>query len=51
MTITVINYRNIMKMRYFNYNVSNFVRNFYKRIKIRLNCDKYNLSPSLCVGG
>jgi hypothetical protein len=50
MTTTVMNYRNIMKMRYFN-NVSNFVRSFYKRIKIRLYCDKNSLSPSLCVGG
>ena len=48
---TVMNYRNIMKMRYFNYNVSNFVRSFVNRIKsfIRLNCDKNSLSPSLAV--
>ena len=49
MTTTVMNYRNIMKMRYVNYNVFAFVRSFYKRIKIRLNCDKYNLTPHLCV--
>ena len=52
MTTTVMNYRNI-KMRYFNYNVSNCVRSFINRIKyfIQLNCDKNNLSPSLEIVG
>jgi hypothetical protein len=47
MTIMVMNYRNMNKMRYFN-NGSKSVRSFFKRIKIRLNCDKYNLTP-ICV--
>lgn len=49
MTVTVMNYRNIMKMRYFINNVFDFVRSFYKRIKIRLYCDKYNVTPHCCV--
>jgi hypothetical protein len=51
MTAMVMNYRNINKMRYFINNVSAFVRFFYKRIKKAVHCDKYNFSPSLCMGG
>ena len=49
MTAMVMNYRNINKMRYFINNVSAFVRFFYKRIKNSVRCDKYNLTPHLCV--
>ena len=47
-TVTVLFNMINKKMRYFNYNVYAFVRSFFKRIKIRLNCDKYNLTP-ICV--
>lgn len=51
MTINVMFNMINKKMRYFNYNVFAFVRNFYKRIKDGTICGKYNLVPLTCVGG